>query len=120
MRIGRRLIGECAAGSWSRYFKYLKYGYSRASDIVSQHIRAGRLTREDGVELVRLNDGKFPWTYLGKPLAEILEPLELTVDEFIAICDRYTNRSYFKTDEQGNLLKDRHGNLIKKDEYLVR
>lgn len=102
------------------YFKYLKYGYSRASDIVSQHIRAGRLTREDGVELVRLNDGKFPWTYLGKPLAEILEPLELTVDEFIAICDRYTNRSYFKTDEQGNLLKDRHGNLIKKDEYLIR
>lgn len=60
MRIGRRLIGECAAGSWSRYFKCLKYGDSRGNDIVSQHIRAGRLTREDGGELVRLNDGKFP------------------------------------------------------------
>lgn len=102
------------------YFKYLKYGYSRASDIVSQHIRAGRLTREDGVELVRLNDGKFPWTYLGKPLEDILDPLELTVDEFVKICDRYTNHTYFKTDTQGNLLRDRQGNLIKKDAYLIR
>lgn len=102
------------------YFKYLKYGYGRASDIVSQHIRAGRLTREDGVELVRIHDGSFPWTYLGKPLEEILEPLDLTVDAFIAICDRYTNRVYFKTDGNGNLIKNSHGSLLKKDEYLLR
>ena len=49
-------------------------------------------------ELVRLNDRKFPWTYHRKSLVEILAPLELTVDRGIAICDRYTNRSYFKTD----------------------
>mgnify|MGYP000898700215 CR=1 FL=1 len=78
------------------------------------------MIREDGVELVRLNDGKSPWTYLGKPLAEILEPMELTVDEFIVICDRYTNRDYFKVDEHENLLEDRCGNLVKKDEYLIR
>ena len=78
------------------------------------------LTREDGVELVRIHDGSFPWTYLGKPLEEILEPLDLTVDAFIAICDRYTNRVYFKTDGNGNLIKNSHGSLLKKDEYLLR
>lgn len=42
------------------------------------------------------------------------------MDEFVAICDRYTNRDYFKVDKHDNLLKDRHENLIKKDEYLIR
>jgi N-acetyl sugar amidotransferase len=95
------------------YFKYLKFGFSRASDIASLHIRRGRITRRDGIELVRLHDGRFPWTYLGKPLSEILAPLDMTVDEFTKICDKFTNSKIFKTDARGNLVKDKHGNLIK-------
>ncbi|MEG2765805.1 MAG: hypothetical protein RR910_08670, partial [Acidaminococcaceae bacterium] len=88
------------------YFKYLKYGYSRASDIVSQDIRAGRLVRSDGVELVKRNDGKFPNSYLGKSLKDILKPLGLNLEEFIAICDRYTNKEYFQLDKNGKLIRD--------------
>jgi N-acetyl sugar amidotransferase len=95
------------------YFKFLKFGFSRASDIASLHIRRGRISRRDGLEIVRKHDGKFPWTYLGKPIEEILAPLELTVEEFVRICDRFTNNKLFVTDSRGNLVKDRHGNLTK-------
>ena len=96
------------------YFKYLKFVFIRASDIASMHIRRGRITREDAVEIVNKNDGLFPWSYLGKPLKDILEPLDLTVEEFIEICDSFTNKKIFKTDRNGNLVKDKKGNLIKK------
>lgn len=95
------------------YFKFLKFGFSRASDIASLHIRRGRITRQDAMEVVRKHDGTFPWSYLGKPLEEILLPLDMTIDEFIKICDRFTNKKLFVTDSKGNLLKDRFGNLTK-------
>lgn len=95
------------------YFKFLKFGFGRATDIACLHARRGRITRQDAVDLVRMHDGKFPWTYLGKSLEDILEPLDLTVDDFIKICDRFTNKKLFLTDARGKLVKDRHGNLTK-------
>ena len=59
------------------YFKFLKFGFSRATDIASLHIRRGRLTRYEAQQIVRQNDGKYPWTYLGKPLIDILDRLWL-------------------------------------------
>ena len=77
------------------------------------HIRRGRLSRENGLDLVKIHDGKFPWFYLGKPLGEILKPLEISIEEFIQVCDRFTNKKLFVTDPQGKLLKDKSGNLKK-------
>ena len=95
------------------YFKFLKFGFGRATDIACLHIRRGRITREDGLELVKKHDGKFPWTYLGKPIEEILNPLDLTINEFIDICDKFTNKKIFVSDPNGNLVKDGYGNLTK-------
>jgi len=95
------------------YFKFLKFGFGRATDLACLHIRRGRITRRDGIELVRRHDGKFPWTYLGKPLEKILEPLEIALDEFVGICDRFTNKKLFMKDARGTLLKDKAGNLTK-------
>lgn len=95
------------------YFKFLKFAFGRATDIACLHLRRGRITRQDALELVQLHDGKFPWSYLGKPLDQIIEPLDISVDEFTKICDRFTNKKLFKLDANGNLVKDRHGNLIK-------
>lgn len=95
------------------YFKFLKFGFGRATDIASTHIRRGRLTREQGLALVRRHDGKFPNTYLGKPLEAILEKIDMDRDEFVRICDRFTNTKLFEKDARGQLLKDRHGNLTK-------
>ena len=71
------------------------------------------MTREDAIDLVHKRDGKFPWTYLGKPLQAILDPLAMTVGEFEQVCDAFTNRNLFHTTDQGALLKDRFGNLTK-------
>src|SRR6478672_4543856 len=95
------------------YFKYLKFGFGRATDLACLHIRRGRLTRQDGLDAVRRLDGRFPWEYLGKSLEDILRPLDITVDEFIRVCDKFTNKKIFKRDVSGALVKDRDGNLSK-------
>jgi N-acetyl sugar amidotransferase len=95
------------------YFKFLKFGFGRATDIASMHIRRGRLSREQGLALVRRHDGKFPNTYLRKPLEDILAKIDMDREEFVRICDRFTNAKLFEKDARGRLHKDRHGNLTK-------
>lgn len=95
------------------YFKFLKFGFGRATDLACLHIRRGRLTRQDGLEIVKKHDGKFPWEYLGKSLEDILRPMDMTVDEFIRICDKFTNKKIFKRDASKALIKDSQGNLCK-------
>ena len=95
------------------YFKFLKFGFGRASDIASLHIRRERISRRDGIDSVKKLDGIFPWEYLGKSLSEILKPLNINVYDFIKICDRFTNKKLFLRDANGNLIKDEQGNLTK-------
>ena len=95
------------------YFKFLKFGFGRTTDLVCMQIRRGRITRQDGLDTVMRLDGKFPWEYLGKSLNEILKPLNITVDEFIRLCDKFTNKKIFKRDSSGELIKDLDGNLSK-------
>ena len=95
------------------YFKFLKYGFGRATDLACLHIRRGRLSREDGMKLIRMNDGKFPWIYLGIPIEDTLAEVDMTLDEFVKVCDRFTNKKLFICDSRGNLVKDKDGNLTK-------
>ena len=94
------------------YFKFLKFGFDRTNDWCSLHIRRGRISRKQGVELVSKLGGKFPNKYLGVPIKEVLEEIDMTREEFEKVCDRFTNKKLFKKDTRGNLLKDKHGNLI--------
>jgi len=105
-------VDNCQTGIHD-YFKFLKYGFGRATDIACLHLRRGRLTRTQAVAIVKRLDGRFPWTYLCCRLEEILEDLDLTVEEFVRICDSFTNKKLFVCDANGNLQKDRHGNLTK-------
>ena len=95
------------------YLKFIKFGFGRTTDIASLHIRRGRISREDGLKFVKKHEGKFPRTYLGKSLNDILTPLDISIDSFINTCDSFTNKKIFKTDESGNLIKDKNGNLFK-------
>ena len=97
------------------YFKFLKFGFGRATDIANNHIRRGRLNRADAVKLVRTHDGKFPSTCLGKPLADILADIDMTVDEFNRICDQFTNKRLFVVDDRGKPVRDANGNLTLAD-----
>ena len=94
------------------YFKFLKFGLEEQL-ILLVFILGGKLNRQEGLNTVKKLDGLFPWTYLGKSLQEILKPLDISVEEFIEICDQFTNKKIFKTDSTGNLIKDNKGNLTK-------
>jgi N-acetyl sugar amidotransferase len=95
------------------YFKFLKFGFGRATDHACLHIRRGRLSRDIGMSIVKRLDGKFPSEYLGKSLEETLQPLGISVDDFIKICDKFTNKKIFMRDSSGSLIKDKYGNLSK-------
>lgn len=95
------------------YFKYLKYGFCRVTDLACSHIRRGSLTRKQAMKIVRDRDGKFPWTYLGFPIEKILCEIDMSLEEFVEICDLYTNKKLFKCDWEGSSNKDRQGNLEK-------
>ncbi|MEZ5139555.1 MAG: hypothetical protein R2711_12555 [Acidimicrobiales bacterium] len=89
------------------YFKFIKYGFGRATDLACMAVRRERLRRDDAVELVRIHDGRFPSSYLGVSLDEMLDDLDLTADEFQAICDRFTNKRLFD-DRQRRACAHRH------------
>jgi hypothetical protein len=95
------------------YLKFLKFGFGRATDIASLHVRRGRLTRNEAIKIVRQNDGKYPWSYLNKPLAQILNRIDVSIEEFDAICDQFTNRDLFLKDKNGKLIRDSTNSLIK-------
>lgn len=72
--------------------RYLKFGYSRACDIVSNYTRRGLMDREWGMYWVSLRETIWPKTYLGVPYNDILAPLGVTEAEFDAVCERFTNK----------------------------
>jgi N-acetyl sugar amidotransferase len=95
------------------YFKFLKYGFGRCTDHVCLEIRRGRMTREEGMRIVQERDGRFPNVYLGKPLEEILAEFGMDRRQFERVCDRFTTKKLFLTDNRGKLMKDADGNLTK-------
>ncbi|MCX8045013.1 MAG: N-acetyl sugar amidotransferase [Desulfobacterota bacterium] len=66
------------------YLKYIKFGYGRCTDHVCKDIRAGRMTREEGIELVRQMDHRKP-----KDLYRWLEYVGMTEEEFDRIADTF-------------------------------
>jgi len=87
------------------FFKFLKFGFGRATDIASMHIRRGYISRPDALEVVRTRDGAFPWTYLGKRIEAILDPLQMSVADFIKVCEKFTNWTLFKNRDVTHLEK---------------
>lgn len=67
------------------YLGYIKFGIGRATSDSAHEIRDGKITREEGVALVRRYDGEFPERYFG----EFLDYCSLTREQFEAIVDRW-------------------------------
>jgi len=91
------------------YFKYLKFGFARATDLACLHVRRNRISRLEALEIIKSVDGRFPRTYLGKSLDKILSPLNVTIEEFMEICDRFTNHNIFRTNTSGELVRREDG-----------
>ena len=92
------------------YFKWIKYGFGRATDHASLDIRLGKISRDEGIELVKKHEGKIPDRYFD----EFLNDMELDKEEFYNVVDKFANKEIFKLDENGKFLRDEDGNLEKK------
>ena len=96
------------------YFKFLKCGWSRATDILSMAIRRKQISRAQAFEIIKERDGKYPSSYLGKSLKQILSHIDMSIEEFDSICDKFTNKEIFLCNNKGELIKDESKSLIKK------
>lgn len=70
------------------YMMFIKFGFGRTTSDASIDIRAGKITREDGVELAKKYDGFFPEHYL----PDFLEYFGMTEDNFWKIIDSFANK----------------------------
>jgi N-acetyl sugar amidotransferase len=66
------------------YLKYLKFGYGRATDDASNEIRHGRMTREEGIDMVMKYDHVRP-----SDIAVFLHFAHMSPTEFDAIVAEY-------------------------------
>lgn len=79
------------------YLKYLKFGYGRATDDASMEIRHGRMTREEGIALVKYYDAREPST-----LQVYCDFLEITKEEFFKWVEQMRDLSLWEKDADGN------------------
>lgn len=93
------------------YMKFLKYGYGRATDQLCIEIRHGRIDRKKAIRIVRDYEGKIPRKYI----PDFLRFINCTEEEFFETLDRFTNKKIFLTDAKDDLVKDKDGNVIKRD-----
>jgi N-acetyl sugar amidotransferase len=73
------------------YLKYLKFGYGRATDDASMEIRHGRMSREEGIEMVRRYDAREPST-----LANYCDFLGITKSRFYEIVEPMRDSKIWK------------------------
>ena len=105
---------DCGFMPIHQYFKFVKYGYSRATDHVSYEIRHGRMTKEKGKELIINSEGKIPRTYF----KEFLDFLNIDEKYFLKIRNKFTNPILFKKNNNQEFLTDKNDDLIVEDNWL--
>lgn len=83
------------------YLKFIKFGYGRGSDHACKDIRAGVMTREQGIEMVRKYDHVKP----RRDLERWLKYVDMTEDEFDRICNTFRDPRVWRI-ENGQWVKD--------------
>lgn len=83
------------------YMKYVKFGYGRATDHVCKDIRAGIMTREEGIEIIRKMD-----PIKSKDLYRWLDYVGWTEEYFDEVADRFRDPRVWWINEKGEWEKD--------------
>lgn len=89
------------------WLKFFKYGHARATDVASIWIREGRISRKEGIKLVKEHDYKID------PLAleHYLKFSGYSEEEFWYIYGKFLNKDIFKYDK--NFSYDKHKYVLK-------
>ena len=102
---GFRPNTERTEGSYSKYssiddkidpfhyfLTYIKFGLGRASYDAAQEIRNEKITREEGINLVKKYDSEFPKKYF----REFLDYISIKENEFFSIIDNFRSPHLWK------------------------
>lgn len=108
---------ERTEGSYSKYssiddkidpFHYyttlIKFGIGRATYDAAQEIRNGKITREEGVELVKKFDHEFPEKYF----QEFIDYIDVSKEEFFTIVDRFRSPHLWEFNRNANVWELKH------------
>lgn len=84
------------------YLAFIKFGIGRATSDTAHEIRDGKITREEGVALVKKYDGEFPRKYY----REFLDYCEITDEQFNEVIDSWRAEHLWK--RENGVWKLRH------------
>ena len=101
-------LDDIHANGLHDYLKFLKFGYGRATDDASTEIRHGRMTREQGIEMVLKYDHVRP-----KDMDIFLAVNQMSENELLTFVEPMRDPSVWKKNENGEWVrKDHIGNHI--------
>lgn len=83
------------------YLAYIKFGIGRATSDTAHEIRDGKITRDEGIALVRRYDSEFP----SKHLEEFLDYCSITREDFDSIIDSWRSDHIWESTGTGWGLK---------------
>lgn len=83
------------------YLQYIKFGFGRAVRDGSRMLQNGHITREQALEYVHKYDGEFPV----RDIADVLEYLDMSMDEFLRVIDKHRNPEIWKREDDRWMLR---------------
>lgn len=89
-------LDDIHANGLHDYLKYLKFGYGRCTDEASFEIRRGRMTREEGIDLVAKFDHVRP-----SDMDIFLREANMTEAEFVDMIEHLRDPSIWSKDNHG-------------------
>jgi hypothetical protein len=75
-----------------------------------------RISRSEGIELVKQYDGVLSYDVVEK----FCSFYGIEKKEFFEIVDRFTNKAIFMSTDDGDVIRDSSGQLIKRPDYLLQ
>ncbi len=79
------------------YLGYIKFGIGRTTSDTAHEIRDGKITREEGIALVKKYDGEFPKKYY----EDFLKYADITDQEFVEVVDSWRSEHIWRSDSLG-------------------
>ena len=79
----------------NQMFKCIKFGFGQCMDHVCYDIRDGKMSREEGIELVKKYDGKCSEYYIKK----FCDYIEISTDEFWSVTEKFRGPMWTKNSD---------------------
>ncbi len=87
----------------NQMLKYMKFGFGKATQEAGVSIRAGLMSRQEGMEIVKAYDGKCAPKYI----KQFCSYIDIDEDEFWRVAEGFRDQQFFQKDEENNWqLKD--------------